>query len=239
MLTREGGALPVDQNHLSETGAVGTSQDVSTAPSDPFTSGFVTFYESEISSVFRLLVFMGATRSEAEDAAQEAMVDVFQRWSEIKAPKPYVRKAATHLFLRSRRRDSARSKREIAGHDDRHSVLISDDAFAEVVEKSLILTALNTLPPVQRMVFALTIDGWSPTEIAVHLEMNPATVRSTLRSARNQLRQELARHQSEPGDTMSIDPDVGDSGRHVSIPRQQTPVHDQLASRGASPAKTT
>lgn len=47
-----------------------------------------------------------------------------------------------------------------------------------------VITVLRALPPRQRQVLALTIDGWPPAEIAELLGIDPAAVRSNLMKAR-------------------------------------------------------
>ena len=46
------------------------------------------------------------------------------------------------------------------------------------------MQVLRALPPRQRQVFALTIEGWTPTEIADMLGIDPAAVRASLKKAR-------------------------------------------------------
>jgi RNA polymerase sigma factor (sigma-70 family) len=57
------------------------------------------------------------------------------------------------------------------------------EAEAWLQEQHIILV-LRALPPRQRQVFALTIDGWTSAEIAELLGLNPAAVRSNLKKAR-------------------------------------------------------
>ena len=47
-----------------------------------------------------------------------------------------------------------------------------------------VIAVLRALPPRQRQVLALTIDGWSPAEISELLGIGPAAVRSNLMKAR-------------------------------------------------------
>ncbi|GAA3448749.1 RNA polymerase sigma factor [Dactylosporangium matsuzakiense] len=56
-----------------------------------------------------------------------------------------------------------------------------------------VLQALRTLKPEQRLVMALTVDGFRPTEIAALTARSPATVRSNLRLARENLVRKLVK----------------------------------------------
>ena len=52
------------------------------------------------------------------------------------------------------------------------------------LQEQQVIQVLRALPPRQRQVLALTIDGWSPAEIAEMLGIDAAAVRSNLMKAR-------------------------------------------------------
>jgi RNA polymerase sigma factor (sigma-70 family) len=58
-------------------------------------------------------------------------------------------------------------------------------------EARTVLAALADLPPKQRQVMAWSIDGFSPGEIALELDVDPAAVRQNLAKARKNLKQAL------------------------------------------------
>ena len=53
------------------------------------------------------------------------------------------------------------------------------------------LATLETLPVKQRQVMALSVDEFTPAEIAQHLHADPASVRQNLRKARQSLKKRL------------------------------------------------
>lgn len=60
-----------------------------------------------------------------------------------------------------------------------------------------VLRLLETLPPAQREVLALAVDGFTPTEIAELLGKTRAAVRKNLQFARERLKHELAFRSAE------------------------------------------
>jgi RNA polymerase sigma factor (sigma-70 family) len=68
----------------------------------------------------------------------------------------------------------------------------------EIKEQTrFVLEALQTLAPNQRAVMAWTYDGFTPTEIAEHLECEPAAVRKNLQRARENLKRTLRMRREE------------------------------------------
>ena len=60
--------------------------------------GFASFYRQEYRRlVLHLLLKVGASEAEAEDAAQAAMMQARKRWDRIRSPRAWVRKAALLL----------------------------------------------------------------------------------------------------------------------------------------------
>ncbi|MFF0043623.1 RNA polymerase sigma factor [Streptomyces mirabilis] len=62
------------------------------------------------------------------------------------------------------------------------------DPATLATQRQLVRALVNSLPPAQRSVFAYTLDGMPPREIAKKLQLTEATVRSHLRHGRNRLR---------------------------------------------------
>jgi RNA polymerase sigma-70 factor (ECF subfamily) len=70
-------------------------------------------------------------------------------------------------------------------------VLVPADADLDArVGRHQVIEQLGLLPPRQRQVMAWTFDGYTPAEIAEELGLSSATVRGSMRKARNT----LARH---------------------------------------------
>lgn len=131
---------------------------------------------------------MGASRADAEDATQEAMILAWQQWESLDSPAAWVRTVAVRTFWRRAR---AQGLQEAATDKDTAADQSAVDADLVVFteEQQDILRRLRELPKVQRTVFALYYDGLSCEEIADLLDKTPATVRSNLRHARQSLKE--------------------------------------------------
>lgn len=133
-----------------------------------------------------LLITMGASRADAEDSTQEAMILAWKQWESIREPAAWVRTTAVRAFWKHARAQ-------------RHQMVSLDEAFPEPVadpdlsifaeEQRQVLSLLRKLPSRQRTVAALFYDGLSCEEIAELIEKPPVTVRSHLRHARTALRE--------------------------------------------------
>ncbi|MCL8014633.1 sigma-70 family RNA polymerase sigma factor [Streptomyces sp. AS02] len=150
---------------------------------------FTDFYKRNLGRVIAFLLYMDVDRLTAEEAAQEAFTQLAQNWSEIKSPKSWLRTVSFRYALRNRQRMS----REI---EVPSSLLSSDlDSSYEdtymTEETQTVLAAIRLLPPQQRMIMALTLDGYTPTEISEEMGMLAETVRSNLRKARQNLKNRL------------------------------------------------
>jgi RNA polymerase sigma-70 factor (ECF subfamily) len=152
---------------------------------------FEDFFGAEYPKSVKFLMSAGATFAQAEEAVQEAMFQAYRNWARIISPVAWSRKAALHEYYKA----IARDKREFElANKPTPAGSVADpteDTYeAEEVERAR--QAIRKLPRAQRDVFALTYDGYEPTEIAAILEKPPATVRSNLREARKRLARELA-----------------------------------------------
>ncbi len=147
---------------------------------------FEDFYRADIGRLIGFLVKLGAGRSDAEDAASEAMYALLDRWARVDAPRAWVRITAKRAWWR--RQEQAR--REVAAGIDRWTQGAADRLANEDGEDTWgIRAALGCLPPTQREVFALHLDGFGTREISAITATTEATVRSNLRHSRIRLRQ--------------------------------------------------
>jgi DNA-directed RNA polymerase specialized sigma24 family protein len=75
-------------------------------------------YAAEYPKLVRLLVVMGATMEEAQDAAQEAMMDFFRRsraGEAFSSPAAYVCRAAIRFFVKYRGASCNRTENGVSG----------------------------------------------------------------------------------------------------------------------------
>jgi RNA polymerase sigma factor (sigma-70 family) len=163
------------------------------APASPLTAGQLeAFYAAEYPKLVKLLMLIfGASMEEAEDAAQKAMMDFAQRCgsavARIHNPAGYVRRAATHFFVKERQRDRERLPHEIRGgylvadaQPDRELTALEDGQYVERL--------LELVTPIQRDVLRLVMEGLSTREIAGQLHKSDENIRQHLKNGRDRIR---------------------------------------------------
>ena len=143
---------------------------------------FTAFYEGDYTRLVGLLIRVGASRTDAEDAAQEAMHVALKDWPNVTNPKAYVRTVATRTLYRTWDKTKRGNLAEQRITQD--SMMAPFDAN-EDTDKALEMLA--ALPPTQRVVFALHVDGYDNAEIGQITGQHLDTVRSNLRHARQKL----------------------------------------------------
>jgi RNA polymerase sigma factor (sigma-70 family) len=131
-----------------------------------------------------ILIAMGASRADAEDATQEAMILAWRQWHTIQDPSAWVRTVAVRTYWKL-----ARKKQQLVQLNESAPQATSDtdlNIFGD--EQQHVLRLLRALPPQQRTIAALFYDGLACEEIAELVGSPPATVRSHLRHARGRLK---------------------------------------------------
>jgi RNA polymerase sigma-70 factor, ECF subfamily len=78
-------------------------------------NGYGSFYRERYSKTVVMLIAMGASRADAEDATQEAMIAALRNWGAIDKPSAWLRTVACGSFWRMARsqqpaRDSSKSR---------------------------------------------------------------------------------------------------------------------------------
>jgi RNA polymerase sigma factor (sigma-70 family) len=149
------------------------------------------FYTAQYLRLVKVLVLLGATVQEAEDAVQKAMLDLWMRCRSGQTPEhpvAYVQRAAFRFFVKERQRERERLPRELQGG---HLVIEAhlDDGLEELEDNQFIEHLLEFVTPVQRSVIKLIMDGLSTHEIAVELDKSDANVRQHLKNGRDRLKQ--------------------------------------------------
>lgn len=152
-------------------------------------TGFASFFQERFSRTVVLLISAGASRADAEDATQEAMIEAWRHWRSIREPAAWLRTVAFRAW--SKQNDIQRPRMVPLEDADRSSALDPDlSSFA--IEQQQVLRLLRALPPMQRAVVALFYDGAICDEIGELLGVSQATVRSHLRYARRTLKESMA-----------------------------------------------
>jgi RNA polymerase sigma factor (sigma-70 family) len=148
---------------------------------------FSACYARELSSVVWFVMSLGADAHRAADVAQSAFAEAFVVWDRIQYPAAWLRRVAGRLYYRH----LIPQETPVQDVPDHQGPLSAAGAVELRDEACAVLAALADLPPKQRQVMAWTIDGFSPTEIARELGVDPATVRQSLAKARKNLKQQL------------------------------------------------
>jgi RNA polymerase sigma-70 factor (ECF subfamily) len=142
---------------------------------------FARFYREHFPRLVAYLLYQGATAQLAADLAQDAMATAWRRWAEITSPRAYVYKVAGRAYTRR----ALEEPEFLAGEVPEPSAVLPRPGEAESwLQQQHVLRVLRALPPRQRQVLALTVDGWTPAEIAEMLGIEPDAVRASLMKAR-------------------------------------------------------
>ena len=110
------------------------------------------------------------------------MASVYRRWPEINSPRAYAYTVAYRAFIRQALDDAPETP--VGEVPEPASVLPHPGEAEAWLQSQQVTGILRALPPRQRQVLALTVDGWAPAEIAELLSIDPAAVRSSLKKAR-------------------------------------------------------
>ena len=156
------------------------------------------WYRAEHPAVWRLCLGFLADRTEADDAAQDAMLqllDTLDRY-DPRRPWPLWRNSIVLNQCRDRRRRrAARQRAETAVVQETSSAPPDDpaDAAARAEVGDLVTQSLAHLSPREREAFVLhDLEGDSTAEVAAALAIAESTVRVLLATARRRLRELLA-----------------------------------------------
>jgi len=158
-------------------------------PSTHSWTSYDEFYRAEYPRVVAYLAYHGYSRHTAEEAAQNAMVEVHRSWDTIRKPHVWARKAAHHHAGRLWRR----TRREFRLPDGYDIPATADPRLACVIERnSWLVELINELPEHLVSVFALHLDDFGTREIAQCEGISIRTVQKYLKQAREILQRRLA-----------------------------------------------
>ena len=145
---------------------------------------FEEFFGAEHERLFGALCFVTGDRHEAEEIMQDAFLRMWERWDQVRFddPSAYLFRTAMNVFRN-------RYRRSVLGVRRALSVTPSDDAFANVDDRDLIVRSLRELTPDQRAAVLLTgYVGLSSEEAGRMLGLRASTVRTLATRARAAIR---------------------------------------------------
>jgi RNA polymerase sigma factor (sigma-70 family) len=144
---------------------------------------FESFYRSEFSRSVRLVWLLTGSQAVAEDIVQEAMADLFGRFSRARVPEAYLRRGLVNGARRWHRREHLRR--------ERLDLLAADEVVLDERDSTM-LQAVSRLPYRQRVVIVARYwGGWTEADIARVLRCRPGTVKSLASRALARLRREV------------------------------------------------
>ncbi|MDH6590078.1 DNA-directed RNA polymerase specialized sigma24 family protein [Streptomyces sp. SAI-133] len=155
---------------------------------------FVHFYRTEKKRLIAFLLYIGASPSEADDLAQDAMVRLLpERWLSMEHPQAYLRKVAFHAYLRGQSAPivSVAELPELPGGLDPVTHVELSELNAHVV------AAVLALPSCQRTVMAFVLSGADANEIATALNTTLGSVYTNVSRARTELKKALGLEKGE------------------------------------------
>lgn len=146
---------------------------------------FASFFHERFGKTVIFLITLGASRADAEDATQEAMLAAWRQQDAIEHAVSWLRTVAVRTYWKQ-----AGTDRKSITLDDSVSEAVTEPDRSIFTEEQLqVLHVLRELPPEQRTIVALRYDGATCEEIAEATGKEPATVRSNLRHARKTLKE--------------------------------------------------
>jgi RNA polymerase sigma-70 factor (ECF subfamily) len=154
------------------------------------------FYDTHYHRVVRFVILNGATRAQAEDAAQEAFLESWDllvkdpdRWQAVTGKAAWIRTVA---LRRHRRPPGPRRSPLIAGTELPDRPADSPGLDVLTVETQFVLWALQALDEEARTVMAFDMDGIPAADTAVTLGITQQRVRDVRKKARAALKKLLA-----------------------------------------------
>ncbi|MEU9690832.1 RNA polymerase sigma factor [Amycolatopsis japonica] len=150
-------------------------------------SDFDEFFKHDFAQLVGFLCKAGFDLETAKDAAADAMVQAFERWSSLDHPRAWVRKAAPRIARAQLQRTEEGVRRAVKGDWSQPLDRETERLISFLEETAWVASLVNQLPTRQRDVIVWALDGFSPTQIADHLGLSTVTVRSNLRHARKRL----------------------------------------------------
>jgi RNA polymerase sigma-70 factor, ECF subfamily len=152
---------------------------------------FAEFVEASSGRLVRTAYLTVGDLAEAEDLAQEALVEVAQRWPRVRgmaSPYEYARRVLFNLALEAHRR-RRRDPEPVAVLPE----VTADDDTEQVVARDVIANVIPLLPPRQRATLVLRYwEQLTEAETAEVLGCSVGTVKSQTSKAIQRLREVLA-----------------------------------------------
>lgn len=177
-------------------------------------SAFAKLVERHERSIFRLARHITENVEDAEDVLQETFLKAYEHLGEFRGDSKFytwlVRIAVNQALMKLRRRKGDRAISLDETFDTGEETLVREIAvwagdpeqlYSQEELRNILASAIDSLPPVFRTVFALRdIEELSTEETAQILNLSVPAVKSRLLRARLRLREKLTRYFKRKGD---------------------------------------
>jgi DNA-directed RNA polymerase specialized sigma24 family protein len=137
----------------------------------------------------------GITFEEANDAAETALKEVWEKWQKLDTPHAWAYKATVSNVLKIKRKqaNNARALQRQVYRGDFQPEAFNDPGLTQLEYRQWVMSLLDSLPEAQRDAVALClVDGFSPAEAAELLGKSGAALRQALHAGREALIRQLA-----------------------------------------------
>ena len=171
-------------------------------------AAFDQFVDHFRRKIFHYSWLMCGSREDAEEVAQETLLNVFQNFDQLREPervRPWVFRIAKNACLMMRRKSIFAPDRELPLDDENRHLDVVDRSAApedhaqQAEMNALLARAIRDLPPAYRSVVLLRdIEELSTEETAHILDLSEDAVKTRLHRARAALRQKLDQFLSIP-----------------------------------------
>jgi RNA polymerase sigma factor (sigma-70 family) len=149
-------------------------------------AGIEALFEREYNPMFSLALAMLGNGSDADDVVQDAFVAVASRWETLENPGGYIRVSVVNGARKKMRTQIRRGSAE--------TLMQADAKIRPDGQQEYLLDVLDRLPDRQRVAVVLTyFSGLDSREVGLLMGCRPATVRSQLRHALDQMREVVER----------------------------------------------
>jgi RNA polymerase sigma-70 factor (ECF subfamily) len=183
----------------------------SSSPALPISAEQV--YRDYAPRVYNVARRMVSNDFDAEDVTQDVLLQVVRKLPSFRGEAAFptwLHRVTINTVLSHRRRQAVRQQHGLSnsldafGEDEPLSrptpgrIRGPEDQMLVRETRQLIERAIESLPPRYQTVFVLAdVEGWSNAEVAAHLGLSLAAIKSRLHRARLLLRDALARHFEE------------------------------------------
>jgi RNA polymerase sigma factor (sigma-70 family) len=174
-----------------------TPSPLRTADLEEIRADWISFFDAHFRRVVRLVMHVGASLQDAQDAAQEAFTESCvvmnadpARWAAVTSKEAWIRVVALRKYKRP---PGPRIRLQMTDGAAIPDIPDSDPDPAELtVQTQMVLQALRGLNAESRAVMAFFLDGFSGPEIAAALGITDQKVRDVKKRARAALKAVLA-----------------------------------------------